>query len=116
MCFVKKKYGTYVYTFGEINCSLQRNNAFNNGDMIHLVWEDHVSDSWKLEICSRKYSTYVKTIIPQIIRDAKKNKIVSADEGKRFTADPKNAENVKKATALLDEKIKKRYEKKLFHP
>ena len=37
-----------------------------------------------------------------------KNKIVSADEGKRFTADPKNAENVKKATTLLDEKIKKR--------
>ena len=42
------------------------------------------------------------------IRDAKKNKIISADEGKRFTADPKNAENVKKATTLLDEKIKKR--------
>ena len=41
------------------------------------------------------------------IRDAKKNKIISADEGKRFTADPKNAENVKKATTLLDEKIKK---------
>ena len=36
-----------------------------------------------------------------------KNKIISADEGKRFTADPKNAENVKKATTLLDEKIKK---------
>ena len=58
-------------------------------------------------------SLFSKGMMPEEIikiRDANKNKTTTEDKGKRFTTDAKDAENIKKATKLLDEKIKQKKE------
>lgn len=58
-------------------------------------------------------SLFSKGMMPEEIikiRDANKNKMTTDNNEKRFTSEPQNAENLKKATKLLDEKIKQKKE------
>ena len=58
-------------------------------------------------------SLFSKGMMPEEIikiRDANKNKTTTEGKGKRFTSESKDADNIKKATKILDEKIKQKKE------